>query len=95
MPKLEMMLVVLLIFPLFYFDAAGGQAVQGDRRGDGLARYLQRGDRNDESECIISTPGSSWGRCCLTRMCGTMCCPRSGCYCVYHWRRGHGCACSD
>nr|C4PWC3.1 RecName: Full=Alpha-conotoxin-like Ms20.1; AltName: Full=MsXXA; Flags: Precursor [Conus mustelinus]CAX51121.1 msXXA precursor [Conus mustelinus] len=91
MLKLEMMLVVLLILPLFYFDA-GGQVVQRDWRSDGLARYLQRGDR-DVRECNINTPGSSWGKCCLTRMCGPMCCARSGCTCVYHWRRGHGCSC--
>nr|7TXF_F Chain F, Alpha-conotoxin VxXXB [Conus vexillum]7TXF_G Chain G, Alpha-conotoxin VxXXB [Conus vexillum]7TXF_H Chain H, Alpha-conotoxin VxXXB [Conus vexillum] len=28
-----------------------------------------------------------------TRMCGSMSCPRNGCTCVYHWRRGHGCSC--
>nr|C3VVN6.2 RecName: Full=Alpha-conotoxin Cp20.3; AltName: Full=Conopeptide alpha-D-Cp; Flags: Precursor [Conus capitaneus] len=92
MPKLAVVLLVLLILPLSYFDAAGGQAVQGDRRGNGLARYLQRGDR-EVQECQVDTPGSSWGKCCMTRMCGTMCCSRSVCTCVYHWRRGHGCSC--
>nr|P0CE30.1 RecName: Full=Alpha-conotoxin-like Ms20.5; Flags: Precursor [Conus mustelinus] len=93
MPKLAVVLLVLLILPLSYFDAAGGQAAEGDRRGNGLARYLQRGGRDNEAECQINTPGSSWGKCCLTRMCGPMCCARSGCTCVYHWRRGHGCSC--
>nr|P0CE34.1 RecName: Full=Alpha-conotoxin-like Rt20.1; Flags: Precursor [Conus rattus] len=92
MPKLEMMLLVLLILPLSYFSAAGGQVVQGDLRSDVLARYLQRGDR-DARECQVNTPGSRWGKCCLNRMCGPMCCPESHCYCVYHRRRGHGCSC--
>nr|CAX51120.1 VxXXB precursor [Conus vexillum] len=93
MPKLAVVLLVLLILPLSYFDAAGGQAVQGDWRGNRLARDLQRGGRDDESECIINTRDSPWGRCCRTRMCGSMCCPRNGCTCVYHWRRGHGRSC--
>nr|P0CE32.1 RecName: Full=Alpha-conotoxin-like Mi20.3; AltName: Full=Alpha-conotoxin-like Ml20.3; Flags: Precursor [Conus miles] len=92
MPKLEMMLLVLLILPLSYFSAAGGQVVQGDWRGDGLARYLQRGDR-DAQGCQVVTPGSKWGRCCLNRVCGPMCCPASHCYCIYHRGRGHGCSC--
>nr|P0DQX2.1 RecName: Full=Alpha-conotoxin PiXXA; Flags: Precursor [Conus princeps] len=95
MPKLEMMLLVLLILPLPYFDAAGGQSVHVDGYGDGLARYLQRGERAVKKTCIRSTPGSNWGRCCLTKMCHTLCCARSDCTCVYRSGKGHGCSCTS
>nr|P0DQX1.1 RecName: Full=Alpha-conotoxin FrXXA 2; AltName: Full=Toxin 2; Flags: Precursor [Conus fergusoni] len=92
MPKLEMMLLVLLILPLPYFDAAGGQAVQGDGHGDGMDRYLQRDDREARITCQ-PRGRSKWGRCCLTQMCGNYCCYKHGCRCVYHSWRGHGCSC--
>nr|UMA83704.1 conotoxin precursor D [Conus judaeus] len=93
MPRLEMILLVLLILPLPYFDAAGGQAVPGDGQGDGLDSYLLRGDRAVHRACYTSQPGSEWGQCCLTKMCGDMCCPRMHCSCVFDGVKGHGCSC--
>nr|AXL95488.1 conotoxin precursor superfamily D [Conus ermineus] len=93
MPRLEMMLLVLLILPLPYFNAAGGQAVQGDGQGDRMDRYLQRGDRAVIATCHPNYPGSPWGRCCTTKMCGSVCCNYAHCSCVYHSDMGDGCSC--
>uniref|UniRef100_A0A0C9S5W6 Ctr_76_N conopeptide n=2 Tax=Conoidea TaxID=37797 RepID=A0A0C9S5W6_CONTD len=93
MPKLAMMLLVLLILPLPCFDAAGGQAAQGDGHGDGMDRYLLRDDRDVQATCLPEAPGEKWGKCCLTRMCGTLCCSQRNCHCIYKTGRGHGCRC--
>nr|DAZ86147.1 TPA_inf: conotoxin precursor D [Conus ebraeus] len=93
MPRLEMMLLVLLILPLPYFNTAGGQAVPGDGQGDGLDSYLLRGDRAVQRACYTSQPGSEWGKCCLTKMCGDKCCRTIHCRCVFGDFNGQGCSC--
>nr|QGV13646.1 conopeptide [Conus arenatus] len=90
MPRLEMMLLVLLILPLPDVNVAGGQ---GDGQGDGMNYYLQRGDRHVYTTCYPRRSGSPWGRCCLTKMCGTMCCEQTYCRCISHNNKGQGCAC--
>nr|AIW67484.1 conotoxin GeXXA precursor [Conus generalis] len=93
MPKQEKMMLVLLILPLPYCNAAGVTTVQWGGHGDGLDRYLQRGVRDIHRPCQSVRPGRVWGKCCLTRLCSTMCCARADCTCVYHTWRGHGCSC--
>nr|ATF27588.1 conotoxin [Conus praecellens]ATF27589.1 conotoxin [Conus praecellens] len=78
MPKLEMMMLVLLILPLSYFDA-GGQAVQGYDAG--MDRYLLPRKLPRILYCAKKVDqNSGWVRCCTTLKCGKNCCPKGwGC----------------
>nr|UMA83705.1 conotoxin precursor D [Conus judaeus] len=93
MPRLEMILLVLLILPQPYFNAASEQAVPGDGQGDELDRDLLRGDRAVYTACYYHQPYSPWGRCCPTKMCGSKCCERANCLCISHTDMGQGCSC--
>nr|DAZ86678.1 TPA_inf: conotoxin precursor D [Conus judaeus] len=78
MPKLEVMLLVLLILPLPHFSA-GGQAMQGN--GHRMDQSFRRSVR-------MSQQRRAWGAC-DTKICGTMCCHSQSCTCD-----GLSCDCS-
>nr|UMA83707.1 conotoxin precursor D [Conus judaeus] len=71
MPKLEVMLLVLLILPLPHFSA-GGQAMQGN--GHRMDQFFRRSVR-------MSQQRRAWGPNCEFVRCGTMCCLSQSCTC--------------
>nr|DAZ86396.1 TPA_inf: conotoxin precursor D [Conus judaeus] len=79
MPKLEVMLLVVLILPLPHFSA-GGQAMQGN--GHRMDQSFRRSVR-------MSQQRRSWGTNCDTVICGMKCCSSRSCTC-----KGNECDCS-